>query len=70
VEEDEIDRYHIQFGKDIKQPSEGLQEFEEETIEEFMNHMKDLEQQGDMMVETSSGTTGSYVFKTDSFSCG
>ena len=30
--------------------------------------MKDLEHQGYMMVETSSRTTRSYVFKTDSLS--
>jgi len=44
LEEDEIDGSHMQLGKDIKQPSEGLEEIEEETIEEFLNHMKDLEQ--------------------------
>jgi len=66
LEEDEIDRSHIQLEKDIKQQSEKLEEIEEETIEEFLNHMKDLEQQEDMMVETSSGTTGSYVSKNDS----
>ena len=66
MEEDEIDRSHIQLGKDIKQPSEGLEEIEEETIEEIMNHKENLEQQGDMMVEASSETIESYVFKTDS----
>ena len=54
------------MGKDIKQLSEELEEIEEKTIKEFLNHMNDLEQQGDMMVEPSSETTGSYVFKTDS----
>jgi len=68
LEEDEIDRSHIQLGKYIKKACEGLDEIEEETIEEFLNHIKDLEQQGDMMAETLSDTSGSYVFKTDSFS--
>jgi hypothetical protein len=63
LEEDEIDRSHIQLGKDIKQPSEGLEEIEEETIEEFLNHMKDLEQQGDMMAEPSSETIGLMFLK-------
>jgi len=54
------------LGKDIKQPSEGLEEIEEETIEGFLNYVKDLKQQGDMMTEPSSETTKSYVFKTDS----
>jgi len=54
--------------KDIKQQCEGLEEIEEETIEEFLNHMKDLEHQGDMMVEPSSGTIESYVFKIDNLS--
>jgi len=52
--------------KDIKQPSEGLEEVEEETVEKFMSHKENLEQQGDMMVEASSETIGSYVSKTDS----
>lgn len=68
MEEDEIDRSHIHLEKDVKQPSERLEETEEETIEEFLNYMKDLEQQGDMMAETSSGTISSYAFKTDSLS--
>ena len=51
LEEDEIDRSHIQLEEDLKQPSEGLEEIEEGTIEEFLNHMKDQEQQGDMMAE-------------------
>jgi len=42
LEEDEIDRSHMQLEKDIKQPSEGLEEVEEETIEEFPSHMKTL----------------------------
>ena len=54
MEKDEIDRCHIQLEKDIRQPSEGLEEIEEETIKEFLNHMNDLEQQGEMMVEPSS----------------
>ena len=66
LEEDEIDRSHIQLGKDIKKVNEGLHKIEEETIEEFLSHKENWEQQGDMMVETSSGTTGSYVFKIDS----
>jgi len=66
LEEDEIDRSHMQLEEDIKQPSEGLEEIEEETIKEFLNHMNDLEQQGDMMAEPSSETIGSYIFKTDS----
>ena len=65
LEEDEIDMSHIKLEKDIKQPSEGLEEIEEETIEEFLNHMKDLEQQGDMMDEESSNTIGSYGFEND-----
>ena len=68
LEEDEIGRSHMQLEKDIKQPSEGLEEIEEKTIEELLNHMKDLEQQGYMIAETSSGTTRSYVFKTKSLS--
>ena len=66
LKEDEIDRSHMQLGKDIKKPSEGLEEIEEETIEEFLYHMKDLEQQRDMVGESSSRTIESYVFKTDS----
>ena len=54
--------------EDIKQSIEGLEEIEEDTIEEFLSHKENLEQQGDMMAETSSGTTGPYVFKTNSFS--
>ena len=50
MEKDEIDRSHMQLEEDIKQPSVGLEEIEEETIKEFLNHMNDLEQQGDMMV--------------------
>ena len=56
----------MQLEEDIKQPSEGIEKIEEETIEEFLNDMKDLEQQGDMMTEASSETTWSYIFKTDS----
>jgi len=56
------------LGKDIEQPSEGLEEIEEQTIEELLSHKENLEQQGDMMVGTSSGTTRSYVFKIDSLS--
>lgn len=56
----------MQLGKDIKQPSEGLEEIEKETIEEFLNNMKDLEQRGDMVAEPSSETIESYIFKTDS----
>ena len=37
------------------------------SVEDLMNHMKDLEQKGDMMTESSSETTRSYVVKTDSF---
>ena len=66
LEEDEVDRSHIQLVEDVKQLSEGLEEIEKETIEEFLNHMNDLEQQGDMMAEPSSETIGSYIFKTDS----
>jgi len=44
LEKDEIDISHIQLEKDIKQPSEGLEEIEEETIAEFLNHMNDVEQ--------------------------
>ena len=66
MEEDEIDRSHMQLEEDIKKSSEGLEEIKEETIKEFLNHMKDLEQQGDMMVEPSSETTESYILKTDS----
>ena len=43
LEEDEIDRSHMQLEKDINQPSEGLEEIEEETIAKFLNHLKDLE---------------------------
>ena len=46
MEKDEIDRSHIQLQKGIKQPSERLEEIEEETITKFLNHLKDLEQQG------------------------
>ena len=66
LEEDEIDRSHMQLEEYVKQPSEGLEEIEEETIKEFLNHMNNLEQQGDMMVEPSSETIGSYIFKTNS----
>jgi len=66
MEGDEIDRSHIQLEKNIKQPSEGLEEIKEETIEEFLSYKENLEQQGDMMAEASSETIGSYVFKTDS----
>ena len=34
--------------------------------EDLMNHMKDLEQEGDVMTKASSETTRSYAFKTDS----
>lgn len=43
MEEDEIDRSHIQLGKDTKQPSEGLEDIEEETIKEFLSHKENLE---------------------------
>jgi len=66
LEEDEVDRSHIQLVEYVKQLSEGLEEIEEETIEEFLNHMNDLEQQGDMMAEPSSETIGSYIYKIDS----
>ena len=33
LKEDEIDRSHMQLGKDIQQPSQGLEEIEEEIIE-------------------------------------
>ena len=35
LEEDEIDRSHIQLGEYIKQPSEGLEEIKEETTKNF-----------------------------------
>ena len=66
LEEDEIDRSHIQLDKDIKQPTEGLEEIEEETIKEFLSHKENLEQKGEMIVEASNETIGSYVFKIDS----
>jgi len=66
LEEDEVDISHIQLVEDVKKLSEVLEEIEEETIEEFLNHINDLEHQGDMMGELSSETIGSYIFKTDS----
>ena len=44
--------------------SKSNEEIEENTIED-LNHMKDSEQQGDLMAEASSKTTRSYVLKTD-----
>lgn len=35
-------------------------------VEDLMNYCENSRQQGDMMVEASSDTTKSYVFKTDS----
>ena len=50
-----------------KKQGEVLGEDEDwRSVEDLMNHMKDSEQQGDMMIDASSETTRSYVFKTDS----
>jgi len=43
LEEDEVDRSHIQLVEDVKKLSEGLEETKEDTIKEFLNHMNDLE---------------------------
>ena len=40
LEEDEVDRSHIQLVEDVKQLSEGIEEIEEETIEEFLIHIE------------------------------
>ena len=54
-----------EVGKDIKQPSEGLDEIEEQTIEIFPSHVKELEQQEDLVIESSSEIMRSSDFKTD-----
>jgi len=55
-----------EVGKDIKQPSEGLDEIEEKTIEIFLSHVEDLEQQKDLMIESSSEIMRSCGFKLTS----
>ena len=42
--------------KDIKKPIERLKEIEEKTIEEFLNHIEDLEQQEDLVIKSSKRT--------------
>lgn len=47
----DIDIKHEEVEKDIRQSSEGLDEIEERTIEIFLSHVKDLEQQEDLVIE-------------------
>ena len=51
--------------KDIKQPNEVLEEAERKSIEYFLSHVEDLEQQEDLMIESSNETIMSCGSKTD-----
>ena len=52
--------------KDIKQPSEELEEADKKTIEDFLSHEEDLEQREDDLVTVSSNeTTRSCAFEID-----
>jgi len=51
--------------KDIKKPSEGLGEIEENTIEIFLSHVKGLEQEEDLTIELSGEIMRSCSCKTD-----
>lgn len=64
LKQDEIDGSQMQWEDDIKQPSEGIEKSEKETIERFMSNKENLEHQEDMMAKASSETTRSYDFKT------
>ena len=66
----QIEEELLRLNEYVCEPEYGplLSESNEETKKEStegLNHMKDSEQQGDMMTEASSETTRSYVFKTD-----
>ena len=52
--------------KDIKQPSEVLKEADNKTIEDFLSHVEDLEQEEEYLVTGSSNETiGSCDFYID-----
>ena len=57
----------------VSEPEHGPLFFErnedtqEESTKDILNHMKDSEQQEDLMVEASTETARCYVFKTDNF---
>jgi len=71
VVKEEEDRYNLNYvlkeevEKDIKQSSEGLDEIEEKTIEIFLSHVEDLEQQQDLVIESTNEIMRSCGFTTD-----
>jgi len=61
----DIDIKQEEVEKDIKQSSEGLDEIEENGIEIFLSHVKDLERQEDMVIESSNEIMRSCGFTND-----
>lgn len=59
------DQKQEEVEKDIKQSSEGLDEIEEKPIGIFMSHVKNLEQQEDLVIESSNEIIRSCGFTTD-----
>lgn len=53
--------------KDIKKSSGGLEEAEKRTIEDFLSHVEDLEQQEDLIIESSNDIMRSCGFKIDKY---
>jgi len=51
--------------ENIKHSDVMLEEAEKKTIEDFRSLVEDLEQQKDLMTESSNRTTGSYGFEAD-----
>ena len=62
------DQKQEEVEKDIKKPSEVIEEADKKTIEYFMSHVEELEkQEEDLVTGSSNETIGSCDFEIDNF---